>query len=502
MELVITLLTVCLVILISIWMRKKFSFWKMRGIETPPLSFYIKHMRMAFLQENSFADRDLLTYKYFKDRSLQHGGLYFLYHPVYVPMDLKIIKHILQVDHEHFMDRGFYVNEAGDPMSAHLFCLEGAKWKNLRKKLTPTFSSGKMKMVFETLLECTVDLKTVMDKHLDSSVNIKDITARFTTDVIGSCAFGLICSSLDNPNSEFRLKGQDIFHRGFLENIKQVILYSFPDTMRYLNVKMIHEDVSEFFTDVVRHTVEHREKNEVHKKDLMELLIKLKNSGNVDDDKSNLENTITMEEIAAQAFIFFVAGYETSSSTMAFCLYELCNNLDIQHNVREEIIEVLEKSNGKLTYESIAEMKYLEKVISETLRKYPPLSTLFRICTKDFKVPGTDLVLPKGLRLMVPAYGIHHDPEYYPEPSLFDPERFSDENKNTRPDFSYLPFGLGPRMCIGMRFGLLQTKVGLIKLLMNYKFTLNERTKLPLRFDPESLTIATNKDLWLNIRKV
>ena len=100
-------------------------------------------------------------------------------------------------------------------------------------------------------------------------------------------------------------------------------------------------------------------------------------------------------------------------------------------------------------------LQYLDKVVNETLRKYPTIGFLPRICTETYKVPDTDLVLEKGTRVIIPVYGIHHDPDYYPDPEIFDPERFNDENKAKRPNYTFLPFGEGPRICIGM----LSTKI-------------------------------------------
>jgi len=89
-------------------------------------------------------------------------------------------------------------------------------------------------------------------------------------------------------------------------------------------------------------------------------------------------------------------------------------------------------------------------VFLETLRKYPPLITLFREATQDYKVPDDTLVIEKGTKILIPAYAIHHDYRYYPDPETFDPERFSPEEKAKRPNGTYMPFGDGPRLCIGM----------------------------------------------------
>ena len=94
-------------------------------------------------------------------------------------------------------------------------------------------------------------------------------------------------------------------------------------------------------------------------------------------------------------------------------------------------------------------MVYTSFFFPETLRKYPPVQVLLRICTNPYRLPGTDVDLEKGIQIFIPVMGLHYDPKYYPQPERFDPERFSDKEKKNRPQYSYLPFGEGPRICIG-----------------------------------------------------
>jgi len=145
---------------------------------------------------------------------------------------------------------------------------------------------------------------------------------------------------------------------------------------------------------------------------------------------------------------------------------------------------------------------FLCRKLNETLRKFPPVSGLPGICTKDYKVPGTDVVIEKGTRVNIPVWGIQMDPEYYPDPEKFDPERFSEENKAKRPDMTFLPFGEGPRMCIGLRFGMLQSKVGLVSLIRNFNFTLNKKTPLPIEMSSSSLIISVKGEVWLDATKI
>lgn len=133
---------------------------------------------------------------------------------------------------------------------------------------------------------------------------------------------------------------------------------------------------------------------------------------------------------------------------------------------------------------------------------YGPVPTLLRTASKDYKMPNTNLTIPKGTLTMIPVYAIHMDPEIYPEPKKFDPERFSEENKRNRHPCAHMPFGDGPRNCIGLRFGLMQTKIALINLLINFKFLPSARTTIPMEFDFNSIILAPKDDMWLKVEKL
>ena len=119
-----------------------------------------------------------------------------------------------------------------------------------------------------------------------------------------------------------------------------------------------------------------------------------------------------------------------------FAVYELALNQDIQDRVRDEINEVLENHDGEITYEAIMEMKYLDRVFNETLRKWPIVDTQMRKANRDFPIPNSKLVIPAGTFIMIPVIGLHHDEKYWKNPEKFDPERFTEENIKTRPQFS------------------------------------------------------------------
>jgi len=488
-----------------------FNYWKDRGIPyLKPTPGFGNTRRMFF--KISFAEQ----FKIFYDSSdgKPFCGVFQFRSPILVVRDPNIIRLVMVKDFAYFQDRRVSFNEKKEPLSAHLLNMRGTQWRNLRTKLTPTFTSGKMKMMFNLMNECAEELRNFLEgpASRNEDLEIKEIMSKFTTDIIGSCVFGLKCNSLSDPNSEFRTMGRKVVEPSLKTVIRLLVSILIPK----LGIRILPWEVTEFFITAVRDVIEYREKHNIVRNDFMELLIRLKNEGRVrddDDEVSTIRTTISEQDesnvaesivftdsrLASQAFIFFLAGFETSSSTLSFCLYELAVNPAIQTKLREEIDATLEKFGGQISYDAVQGMKYLGQVIDETLRKHPPLSNINRIVTQPYIIPDTTAELDEGVRVVIPVYAIHHDPRYYPEPDRFDPERFSDEAKSFRPHFTFLPFGEGPRNCIGMRFGLLQTKLGLTVLLSNYEFSVCEKTKQPLELNPKSFITTANGGIWLKI---
>jgi len=125
---------------------------------------------------------------------------------------------------------------------------------------------------------------------------------------------------------------------------------------------------------------------------------------------------------------------------MTFCTYELALNQDIQNRLRNEIEEVLENYNGEVTYDAIAEMKYLDMVLSETLRRYPVIDSHLRKSAKEYKIPNTNLVIPARCPIIIPVGAVQNDEKYFENPEKFDPERFTEENVKKRVPYTYMPF--------------------------------------------------------------
>ncbi|XP_029169980.1 probable cytochrome P450 6a13 [Nylanderia fulva] len=492
------------------YLKATFDFWQCRGVPFRKPTVLVGNFGSLLLFQKSQPEGIKEMYQWFKDE--RFFGAFRVRTPVLILRDPDLVKSVFVKDFAYFTNRGIPINNTQDPLSGHLFNLEGRKWKGLRSKLTPAFSSGKLKRMFYLLVECSEELQRLIDVSCNAdrnTIEVRELAAKFTIDVIGSCAFGIQIHALTDEESEFHRAAKRLSKPSYKTTLWRMLRTAMPKLYKLLGVQIIDPNVTRFFKDVVSQMIDQREKNDTRRHDFMDLLVELKNKGVLENESSAQicnEDTQAAKEIeldenaiAAQAFVFFTAGYETSSNTIAFCLYELALNQEVQERTRQDIRNAIEARDNKLTYDVVQEMKYLDMVILETLRKYPPAPLLSRKCEYNYQIPNSKVELPAGMRVIIPIYGFHHDPNYYPDPTKFNPERFTEENKRTRHPYTYLPFGEGPRNCIGTRFALLEIKMGIISFLKDHRVEMCERSIVPIKFSKRSLVTTSEKGFWLTI---
>nr|XP_042124325.1 cytochrome P450 3A9-like isoform X3 [Peromyscus maniculatus bairdii] len=200
-------------------------------------------------------------------------------------------------------------------------------------------------------------------------------------------------------------------------------------------------------------------------------------------------------EIMAQSITFMSAGYETTSTTLSFITYLLAIHPNVQKKLQHEIDTVL-PNKAPATYEALVEMEYLDMVVNETMRLYPVATRINRLSKKDAEING--VFIPKGTQVVIPIFVLHRDPKYWPDPEEFRPERFSKENKERINPYTYLPFGYGPRNCIGMRFALINMKLAIVKILQNFSQYPCEETEVPLKLG-KKMTLTPEKPIVLKL---
>lgn len=209
---------------------------------------------------------------------------------------------------------------------------------------------------------------------------------------------------------------------------------------------------------------------------------------------------LTVDEITAQVMIFFIGGFYTSATVVSQILFELAKNKDIQKKMHIEMDEMLKKHNNELTYECIHDMKYLSQVLEEGLRKYPSVPVIVREVQKDYKIPNNGAILEKGIQVFVNVQAMHRDPEYFPNPLEFNPDRFSPEYRADIKPYTYIPFGEGPRNCIGSRFGQLQSKLALVSVLSKYNVELASGMEDEIQYQNIAITAKEGINLLISKR--
>lgn len=497
MALAIICAGVVIAILLYYYLTANFDYWKSQGVKGPkPIPGFgtIASHLLGKLCLGSYLRK---IYEDYPNESMV--GIFFRGKPALVIRDPDLIKTVLIKEFTVFPERNIAVHEKAEPLSVHLFRIDGPRWRPLRTRLSPVFTSGKLKEMFHLLLECGEHLEKELGELVskDPIVECRELTSKYTIDVIGSCAFGIEMNALNQKDSDFQQLGVKIFKYNFKRYIRDIFREVTPELYNQFGNIFDDHEVTNLMTAMVKNTIDYRRKNNVHRNDIIDMLKDFK-----DHPERLGYDEVPDWYVAAQLFVFFAAGYETSSTTMSNVLYELAQYQSCQDKVRTEINKVLENNGGEITYENVKQMTYLDQVISEVLRKYPPVMFLARNTAQDYTFEN-NVKIGKNMKVFIPIYGIQNDPNIFPNPDVFDPDRFTNENIQSKNPMNYLPFGTGPRNCIGMRFGKYQTKIGLIKILKNFKTEVCEKTQIPYILNrSHPLMFQTTHGIYVKITKL
>ncbi|XP_065351009.1 cytochrome P450 9e2-like [Cloeon dipterum] len=473
------------------WQRKKVYTLKNN---TPILG----HFGPLMLKKKSFCQLIYDFYQDVKQEDVAFGGTYQFQRPGLVVSSPKLISEITIKQFENFMNRRPFVDQKVDRMLGRsLLGLQDEEWREMRHHLSPAFTGSKLRGM-SGLIESTCDkFNEFLAKRADQAdepLDIYNSFRRLAADLIATIAFGAPSDSISDPESEFYKNGLTITD---FSGKRAPVMMGFllvPSLMKWLGIPFIQQRLTDFFTSKIFGVIKYREENNKTRADMIQLLLDVR-SGDQKKDISNMD-------ITSQAFSFFLGGFDTMATAFSFVSHSLALHPEVQEKVREEVKEVLSKHNNKMDYEATKELLYMDMVISEVLRLYPVAPMTDRLCGSTVSFPEFDLTIEKGTSVTIPVYGLHTDPDYFPDPFKFDPERFTEENKKNIKSFTYLPFGEGPRNCIGKRFALLELKIGLSKILNEYQLEVCEKTNVtnPMVYTTSSSLVQPEGGFWLNVK--
>ncbi|XP_053611724.1 cytochrome P450 6B6-like [Plodia interpunctella] len=478
-----------------------YNYWLNKGIKHyKPIPFFGSNFRVV---SGKMSITEMFTEAYWKYPNEKAVGLYFEgQRPVLVVRDLEIVKRVLVTDFANFYSRGLNIRkDAIEPMVKNLFFVDGDLWKLLRQRMTPAFTSGKLKAMFPLIVERAEKLQSraLSAAAANKPIDARDLMARYTTDFIGACGFGLDADSLNDEDSAFRKLGAKIFKPDFATIVKMVLKTVLPDLFKHLKIL---GKVEVEINALVHEILTQRNYEPSGRNDFIDLLLECRKKGLMvgeSIEKRNAEGipekvSMELDEalIAAQVFVFFAAGFETSSSATSYTLHQLAFNPEVQKKVQDDVDRVLIKYNNKLCYDAIKEMTYLECAFKEGMRIFPSLGFLLRECTAKSEIPELGIFLDEGIRVAIPLQAIQTDPQYFDNPKEYRPERFMEDTNGNK--FEYIPFGAGPRTCIGERLGLMQSLAGLAAVMARFTVKPAPTTQRWPAVDPRGGIVQVVKD--------
>ncbi|KAH6921740.1 hypothetical protein HPB50_004483 [Hyalomma asiaticum] len=357
-----------------------------------------------------------------------------------------------------------------------------------------------------------------------NDIKPKVVFGHYTLDVITRCVFSARIPSHSKEADEFVAKSMAAFN--LIKPTLPVILFFyawilFPCIQLLLKIRIFKPDTFLFLKDFCLNVIQERKLAAVTHHDFLQLMIDAQNFGaqsgadrpqDTEEKLYNLGNeeaatapasvkALTEEEALSQCVAFFIAGQDATSSVLAYTFYLLALHPEVQQRLQEEVDRCFEENGEEPSLDDIYKLKYyLNCVISESLRLYPPAVRYERTACQDLVLGDTGIKLSKGCVVGIPVYAMHHSPEYFPDPEKFDPDRFSDENIGSVRPYSFLPFGAGPRNCIGMRFALQAMKTCLLHVVHSVELVRTENTKVPLKM-VISFGLLTAEDITIGVRK-
>jgi cytochrome P450 len=421
----------------------------------------------------------------------QYGPLYGDYFgtiPNLTVSDAKVIKQILVSDFQTFPINNRFAGIPDSFKNTVVFC-EQSRWKSVRSAISPSFSTVKLRRVFDDLeLPMNTFMSNLDDliaRQESDSICIKELCKGFAMDSIAKYVFSIELNSFAQKDDPFvRQVWRLVYFRPFGFLLSMVLPSWTGNLVKKL---MIHESCAKYFNSLVSNLMRERRQNpSVKYQDYLQLLLEQ-------------DGQLTEDEIIAQCQVYFTGGMDTLTNALAVILNDLSYYQPVQSKLLAEVLRHF-PDDRPVTYDQLNELTYLSAVIYESLRRTPLLNAVQRYNVKPYQVPGYDLVLEPGTSVRLNLYNAQHDPSIYVDPFEYRPERFQGEDRYELLRHAWFPFSDGPRNCIGIRLAQMKLKYFLVQIIRKYHVKLSPETQWPFKYKhsmfltiPDSLRIQFAK---------
>jgi cytochrome P450 len=378
---------------------------------------------LSFMDQVARAYGDIVYFK------LGPQDVYFLNHPDF-------IKDVLVTHHQSFI-KGRALQRSKRLLGEGLLTSEGEFHRRQRRLAQPAFHRQRIASYASVMTDYSA---RVMGRWRDGeTLDISQEMMRLTLAIVGKTLFDADVEAEAQEIGAALTVVMDLFDTLLMPFSELLEKLPLPQNKRF---KKARERLDATIYRIIK---EHREGGEDHG-DLLSMLLLAQ------DEEDRRGGGMTDEQVRDEAMTIFLAGHETTANALTWTFYLLSQHADVEARLHEELDQVLGGRTPLM--DDVARLPYTEMVLTEAMRLYPPAWAVGRLAVRDHEVGG--YVVPGGSLVLLSQYAMHHDARFFPAPERFDPLRWTTEARESRPQFSYFPFGGGPRRCIGEGFAWME----------------------------------------------
>ena len=373
-----------------------------------------------------------------------------------VTRDPEIIQHVLQKNHRKYSKSRLQTETIAKYVGHGLLTSEGDYWLRQRRLIQPGFHRAKLAALVNTMNQVIDQFILQMDQVVerDSVLQLDQFMMELTFQIVAKTLFSTAANE-----EELRTLAEDItlLQEFIIKEVRQPFMVPFYHLTGKIKK---HKKIAKEAQSIILNVIQDRKNSGEKFDDLLDMLLsaRYEDSGEGMSDKQLLEESL----------ILFVAGHETTANAMSWAPYLLTRHPEVVEKMRNEIKQVL--GDREPAFEDLPKLQYVHQVIQESMRLYPPAWVTDRVALEDDEING--VAIPKDTMVIIYIYGAHHSDKLWDQPEQFRPERFAKENIKSKPAFAYMPFGGGPRLCIGNNFAMMEMQLALTKMVRRFDFQL------------------------------
>lgn len=388
------------------------------------------------------------------------GGI----HPMILTIDPEFAQHILQKNHKAYKKSEVHFERIKHFLGQGLLTSEGQYWLQQRRLIQPGFHRKKLEEILELMNRVVDAFLDELDREISSQkvVDIYEKMQHLTFKVIANSTFS---SNLEDDELQRISYGLTTLQAFIIKQIRQPFLNTW---LKWSGQVEKHEILRDEGSAIIQRQIDKRRTSNQSFSDLLQMLL--------DARYEDTGESMSDQQLIDETKILFIAGHDTSANALAWTWYLLATHPEVLEKVKAEIKEKIPDKH--ISFEQINSLEYTQQVLNESMRMFPPAWTTNRVAAEADEFNG--LPIKEGTVFATYIYGIHHSKDLWDDPELFNPDRFSNSSNQPRHPFGFIPFGGGPRLCIGNQFAMMEMKLTLAKMVNRYNMNLVEHQKIEL----------------------